>query len=193
MRSLDDDDETVAADLHKTNASTQPAWMRALKQSCMEWLELLPKVRRLACMRYKPVLTMRSAGFASPRRFARWLEGPALPLLRARSRARGQAPPDDPHRPVESRQGVRWRAQADERPARASLGPHEGHRASLVAAVSLPRPSRWNVARRSLEAHRATRDGGRLSGPRRRSCRARPPLPPARVHHGFEAGRRASH
>ncbi|GJN87844.1 hypothetical protein Rhopal_000799-T1 [Rhodotorula paludigena] len=43
MRSLDDDDETVAADLHKTNASTQPAWLRALKQSCMEWLELLPK------------------------------------------------------------------------------------------------------------------------------------------------------
>ncbi|GAA5850789.1 hypothetical protein JCM8547_009091 [Rhodosporidiobolus lusitaniae] len=43
MRSLDDDDETVAADLNKGAASAQPAWMRQLKESCTEWLEALPK------------------------------------------------------------------------------------------------------------------------------------------------------
>ncbi|BGP45295.1 dynein heavy chain [Rhodotorula kratochvilovae] len=43
MRSLDDDDETVAVDLKKGAASAQPAWMRALRQSCAEWLEILPK------------------------------------------------------------------------------------------------------------------------------------------------------
>ncbi|SCV72617.1 BQ2448_4154 [Microbotryum intermedium] len=44
MRSLDDDDETVAVDVKKTASSvSQPAWMRALRDSCAEWLELLPK------------------------------------------------------------------------------------------------------------------------------------------------------
>lgn len=44
MRSLADDDETVAVDLKKGSALAQPAWMRALKQSCLEWLQVLPKV-----------------------------------------------------------------------------------------------------------------------------------------------------
>ncbi|GAA6030036.1 hypothetical protein JCM8097_009225 [Rhodosporidiobolus ruineniae] len=43
MRSLDDDDSTVSADLQKGAASAQPAWMRALKESCQEWLAVLPK------------------------------------------------------------------------------------------------------------------------------------------------------
>ncbi|GAA6000808.1 hypothetical protein JCM10207_004669 [Rhodosporidiobolus poonsookiae] len=43
MRSLADDDETVAVDLKKGAPPAQPAWMRALKESCVEWLELLPK------------------------------------------------------------------------------------------------------------------------------------------------------
>ncbi|GAA5943977.1 hypothetical protein JCM3775_004729 [Rhodotorula graminis] len=43
MRSLDDDDETVAVDLKQGGSSAQPAWMRALRQSCTEWLEVLPK------------------------------------------------------------------------------------------------------------------------------------------------------
>ncbi|GAA5960288.1 hypothetical protein JCM21900_000936 [Sporobolomyces salmonicolor] len=43
VRSLDDDDETVAVDLKKGAASAQPAWMRALKDSCKEWLTVLPK------------------------------------------------------------------------------------------------------------------------------------------------------
>ncbi|GAA5901689.1 dynein heavy chain [Sporobolomyces salmoneus] len=44
MRSLDDDDETVAVDVKKgSSSSAQPAWMRALRESCIEWLALLPK------------------------------------------------------------------------------------------------------------------------------------------------------
>jgi dynein heavy chain 1 len=45
MRSLDDDDEVVSSDLKKGGISSQPSWMRALKESCVEWLEVLPKVR----------------------------------------------------------------------------------------------------------------------------------------------------
>lgn len=44
MRSLADDDETVAVDLKKGASSAQPAWMRALRDSCSEWLAVLPKV-----------------------------------------------------------------------------------------------------------------------------------------------------
>ncbi|GAA5826137.1 hypothetical protein JCM11251_007177 [Rhodosporidiobolus azoricus] len=52
MRSLDDDDETVDVDLKKGAASAQPAWMRALKESCSKWLNLLPKTSpRLAAGR----------------------------------------------------------------------------------------------------------------------------------------------
>ncbi len=49
MRSLTDDDETVAVEAAKGGdkaaaaPSAQPAWMRALRESCAEWLELLPK------------------------------------------------------------------------------------------------------------------------------------------------------
>ncbi|BGP13270.1 hypothetical protein JCM10213_004960 [Rhodosporidiobolus nylandii] len=43
MRSLEDDDEPVGAEARKNATSTQPAWMRALKESCIEWLEILPK------------------------------------------------------------------------------------------------------------------------------------------------------
>ncbi|GAA6009794.1 hypothetical protein JCM11491_000816 [Sporobolomyces phaffii] len=43
MRSLEDDDETVAIDVKKGASSAQPAWMRALKESCLEWLSVLPK------------------------------------------------------------------------------------------------------------------------------------------------------
>lgn len=49
MRSLSDDDETVAVDVKKGGASTQPAWMRALRDSCAEWLQVLPKVRLMLC------------------------------------------------------------------------------------------------------------------------------------------------
>lgn len=44
MRSLADDDETVSVDLKKGSALAQPAWMRALKQSCLDWLQILPTV-----------------------------------------------------------------------------------------------------------------------------------------------------
>ncbi|GAA6059654.1 hypothetical protein JCM10212_004157 [Sporobolomyces blumeae] len=43
MRSLEDDDETVSVDAKKGASSAQPAWMRALKESCVEWLAVLPK------------------------------------------------------------------------------------------------------------------------------------------------------
>ncbi|KAM0751755.1 hypothetical protein T439DRAFT_218203 [Meredithblackwellia eburnea MCA 4105] len=42
MRSLSDENETVASDIKAGLASAQPAWMRALKQSCSEWLSILP-------------------------------------------------------------------------------------------------------------------------------------------------------
>ncbi|GAA5974101.1 hypothetical protein JCM11641_003434 [Rhodosporidiobolus odoratus] len=44
MRSLDDGDEVVAVDSKKSGTTAQPAWMRALKESCLEWLGVLPKV-----------------------------------------------------------------------------------------------------------------------------------------------------
>lgn len=43
MRSLDDD-ETVGADVKRGTTSAQPAWMRVLKKTCLEWLDVLPKV-----------------------------------------------------------------------------------------------------------------------------------------------------
>ncbi|KWU45768.1 dynein [Rhodotorula sp. JG-1b] len=41
MRSLDEDDP-LAGDLRGEGSQLQPAWMRALKQSCFEWLQALP-------------------------------------------------------------------------------------------------------------------------------------------------------
>lgn len=51
MRSLSDDNETIRMDVKKGAASAQPSWMRALKESCVEWLQILPKVRGLAFVR----------------------------------------------------------------------------------------------------------------------------------------------
>ena len=45
MRSLDEDDP-LAGDLRGEGSQQQPAWMRALKQSCLEWLQALPVVSR---------------------------------------------------------------------------------------------------------------------------------------------------
>ncbi|EGU12572.1 Dynein [Rhodotorula toruloides ATCC 204091] len=42
MRSLDDD-ETAGADVKRGTTSAQPAWMRVLKKTCLEWLDVLPK------------------------------------------------------------------------------------------------------------------------------------------------------
>ncbi|BGP05267.1 dynein heavy chain [Rhodotorula toruloides] len=42
MRSLDDD-ETVGADVKRGSTSAQPAWMRVLKKTCLEWLDVLPR------------------------------------------------------------------------------------------------------------------------------------------------------
>ncbi|KAM0792972.1 hypothetical protein ACM66B_002727 [Microbotryomycetes sp. NB124-2] len=43
MRSLSDEDETVSEDLRQSVASAQPLWMRTLRQSCLEWLQILPE------------------------------------------------------------------------------------------------------------------------------------------------------
>lgn len=48
MKSLGEDDETVSVDHKGDDASTQPAWMRSLKVSCIEWLDSLPLVRSLS-------------------------------------------------------------------------------------------------------------------------------------------------
>lgn len=44
MRSLSDDNETVTVDVKKGAVSAQPAWMRSLKESSSDWLQVLPKV-----------------------------------------------------------------------------------------------------------------------------------------------------
>ncbi|KAK4049755.1 dynein heavy chain [Microbotryomycetes sp. JL221] len=43
MRSLSDEDETVSEDLRQSASSAQPLWMRTLRQSCLEWLQVLPE------------------------------------------------------------------------------------------------------------------------------------------------------
>lgn len=45
MRSLNDDEETVLVELKPGSASAQPAYMRAMRDSCSEWLGILPTVR----------------------------------------------------------------------------------------------------------------------------------------------------
>lgn len=44
MRSLSDEEETVSSDVRRGSTSAQPAYMMALRESCTEWLKMLPLV-----------------------------------------------------------------------------------------------------------------------------------------------------
>lgn len=47
MRSLSDEDETVSVDIKKGLTSSQPAYMIAMRDSCSEWLKMLPVVSQI--------------------------------------------------------------------------------------------------------------------------------------------------
>lgn len=59
MRSLSDEEETVSSDVRRGSTSAQPAYMIALRESCSEWLKMLPLVSDTCSQLIEFILTTR--------------------------------------------------------------------------------------------------------------------------------------
>ena len=190
MRSLDDDDETVAVDVKKGSSSSQPAWMRALRDSCLEWLAVLPKVSHTLQAVPQSTLTDSPSqplpiDLSLNDRFGRRREEPVVSFLRTRSLPSQQAPPCYPIRSRPSRPSLQRRAQANERSPLPPFGSHKGYCAFLVASLSLSYTRRWKLDRRLLETNRSTRNYRPSERLHSSSRLPRSTLPTSRLHHGI--------
>lgn len=187
MRSLDDDDETVAVDVKKGSSSAQPAWMRTLRDSCLEWLAILPKVSFLSvAFSYSADAESRpqSLDLSLDDRFRGNCEEPLVSFLRARGIPSQQARSRNSFRPRQPRSSLQRRTQANERSSLPPLGSHKGYRSLLVASLPLPNPRRGKLDRRFLETNRSTRNYRPSERFHSSSRLPRFALPTSRLHHG---------